>query len=142
MPDDKPDKTPKPKSNWKRCEERKSALLNLPEIQQGGYIIEWLSELDWYSVTGMGTPTPLTWTEIDAWARVTNTTIDSDDVLLIRHLSKIFVGMLNEAKDPACPAPYADTANVDSSALRESLLTWANSFPSDFKHKTATQSLP
>lgn len=131
-PDKKPDKEPPPKSRWQQLEDRKSALVALPEIKSGGYLLSWLDELGWYSIGGMGSPIPLSWTDIDSWARVTQTNIDSDDALLIRHLSKLFVGKFSEAKDPSCPAPFADRAKINQDVLREQFLSWTKAFPKDY----------
>lgn len=98
-------------------------------MKNGKYLIDWMDELDWCGIAPMGGYLPLSWVEIEAWSRVTSTELDSDDALLIRHLSKVYVNSLNRAKDPTTPAPYADTKAVKSSAIKDQLLAWANSFP-------------
>ena len=70
----------------------------------------------------------MSWVDIDAWARVTNTEITVDEVLLIRHLSKLYVSKYSESKNPTTPAPFSDVENVDSDHVTKQLLEWAESF--------------
>lgn len=128
MPEKKADKEPPVKSRWQDLKARESALANLPEVGQGSYIIAWLDEMDWHSIGGMGSPIPLSWSDIDAWARVTKTEITSDEALLLRHLSKLYVSKYSESKNPATPAPYSDIESVDTDHVSKQLLVWAESF--------------
>jgi len=77
----------------------------------------------------MGSPIPLTWSEILAWASLTKTEITPDEVLLLRNLSKHFVSSFSESKNPNTPAPFTDASKVDQDVVKQQLLAWAQSFP-------------
>ena len=52
-----------------------------------------------YGSTGMG-PVPLTWAEIDAWARNAGTPVDPAEMRLVRSMSVAFVNGLGADEAP------------------------------------------
>lgn len=129
MPEDKSKEKPPKPTRAEQLQARSSALIKLPDVTHGKHVIDWLDEIGWYSVGAMGSPMPLTWVDIDCWMRVTNTLIDTDDVLLMRHLSKIYVSSLRKSENQNAPAPYTDMEAIDQNAVQEQLKAWALSFP-------------
>lgn len=81
-----------------------SLFLQLPDLEGAEYIIGMLHEAGLMLRTGMG-PVPLSWQEIDAWMRVTETNPELWERILIKDLSEAYVGELHRAsaKDSACP---------------------------------------
>ena len=74
-----------------------------PEIKGFGYLITWLSELDFCMSGGFG-PTPLTFQEIFAWGKLYN--ISLWEASKIKALSNRYVSKLEQFKDPRSPRPY------------------------------------
>lgn len=82
-----------------------SNTLVLPDIGDGAYVIGMLQEAGLASSSGMG-PTPLTWQEIEAWQRVTDSKPSLWDRLMIKELSEAYVAELTQATDLNRPDPY------------------------------------
>lgn len=70
------------------------------------HLTGWLFEIGPTGSNGMG-PVPLSWQEIAAWEHLTGNELDAWEAKTLRALSAEFVSKMNEAKDPAMPAPYA-----------------------------------
>ena len=85
----------------------KSSLLNMPEIEYGSYLLEFLQELGIYSSTGFGLA-PLTFCEIQAWKTTTETNINGWESRMLRFLSCAYVGQHNISDDITCIAPYSE----------------------------------
>ena len=92
-----------------------------------------MDEIGWTSSAPMGGVIPLTWQDIQAWMNVTNTQIDVDDVLTMRHLSQIYVSSYYEGENQNTPAPYVNDelarSEENANAVSDALKAWANSFP-------------
>ena len=71
------------------------------------YLIDWLLEAGPDMPGAMGA-TPLSWTEIDAWARLTGREVAPWEAELLRHLSIAFVQQYQEAKAIDCPPPWLE----------------------------------
>lgn len=79
--------------------------IEMPPVDSGGYLIDWLLDAGPDMAGAMGA-SALTWSEIDAWQRLTGHTLAPWEADLLRHLSKAFVRQSIEAKDPDCPPPW------------------------------------
>lgn len=66
------------------------------------HIIGWLLEMGITQAAGMGAA-PLSWTEIDAWARRTFIDIGPWEGRLLRRLSVEYLGESRRAEDETCP---------------------------------------
>jgi len=77
----------------------------MPEIYRGAYLIGYLQELGFSTNTGYG-PTPLNFTEINAWQEATCLKLSPWEVLAIRKLSQDYIRQLGQAENPHEPAPY------------------------------------
>ena len=53
----------------------------------------------------MAGPAPVSFQEIEAWARMTKTTLPGWEVLMLRQLSKDFVSQYHDSSKPDCPCP-------------------------------------
>ena len=53
----------------------------------------------------MGGITPISWVDLEAWKSVTEIDIDVSDILLMRHLSKLYVNKYHESENPLTLAP-------------------------------------
>lgn len=76
----------------------------LPELEDGMHIVHALMEAGPISAGGMG-PATLSWTEIEAWQRVTQSTLQPHELVLLRELSSVYLDQWLEAKDRHCPSP-------------------------------------
>ena len=77
----------------------------LPDISGGEHILLHLNNLGWCSSNGMGI-TALSYTEIKAYRDLTETPLNSDEVMLIRQMSQSYVSYVQN-KDPQKKAPYS-----------------------------------
>lgn len=75
------------------------------------YLQDLLFEVGPASSTGLG-PAPLSWQEIESWARAMPRGVQPWEKLFIRQLSMEWVAELARAEDPSRPAPWdGDTAS-------------------------------
>lgn len=81
-----------------------------------------MEEIGWSESNGMGM-SPISWQTIDAWAKLTQTPILPEEALLLRQLSKTFVGSYNNSKSPNAPCPVAvQSTEEQQNALREQMM--------------------
>lgn len=71
------------------------------------YLIDWLLEAGPDMPGGMGAA-PLTWGEIESWARLTGHQVAPWEAEILRHLSIAFVQQYQLAKEPDCPPPWME----------------------------------
>lgn len=57
--------------------------------------------------SGMGI-IPLTFQEIESYMRITNTPLNSDEVMIIRQMSQVYIAELNDTRNMR-EAPYSAT---------------------------------
>lgn len=62
----------------------------------------------------MGGRMPLTFTEIDAYLRSTETTLTGDEVMIIRRMSENYCSMAND-RNPQTKAPYGNKSVIKNS---------------------------
>lgn len=89
-----------------------SAVLKLPNLEEAAYLIGLLLEAGLASTSGMGA-VPLSWQDIDAWIRVTESSPSVWQKLLVRELSEAYVAELNLASDVNRPDPYIHVDEVE-----------------------------
>lgn len=75
--------------------------MNLPAIKWGGHIIESLMEM---GPADQG-PSPVTFREIEAWARMTRVEIPGWEALMLREMSIVYCQELAAASAPDRPEP-------------------------------------
>ncbi len=80
---------------------------DFPILKCGGYLIEHLENLGFYMSIGMGM-IPLTFQEIESYMRITNTPLNSDEVMIIRQMSQAYIAELNDTRNER-EAPYSAT---------------------------------
>lgn len=68
-------------------------------------IIARLVEIGMTQAGGMG-PAPLSWSEIDAWRRITGIGISPMEGRLLRDLSIAYLGEMGRADSENCPPPW------------------------------------
>jgi len=93
------------RTRYELLKDKDSDLLNLPEVQNAEYIIEYLFEVGPSMSNGMGL-CPISYTEIKAWMDATKTECSPWDVNMIRHLSRVFISQHHESEKENCPAPF------------------------------------
>jgi hypothetical protein len=71
------------------------------------YLIEWINELGYFLNGGMGAVV-ITYSEISAWAQLTQNTPTPFDVKTLRAMSHAFIAMQETAKKQDCPDPLID----------------------------------
>lgn len=104
--------------------------LKLPDVGEGAYIVGMVHEAGLVSSSGMGV-VPLSWQEIDAWIRVTESVPQLWERLLIRELSEAYVAEFNQASEKGRESPWSppveevESVRVD---VAERLLSFARQF--------------
>lgn len=78
---------------------------DFPILNCGGYLIEHLENMGFYMSNGMGI-VPLTFQEIEAYMRTTDTPLNADEVMIIRQMSQSYIQELNDT-NPESKAPYS-----------------------------------
>ena len=76
----------------------------MPEMTGFPYLVQYLFEAGPVGNNGFG-PEPLSWQEIEAWSRLTQTSLDAWEALTIRKLSNDYSAQLTKSADPKCKAP-------------------------------------
>lgn len=110
--------TPKPPPGSKRAKlaEQAPAPSRIERLKRDGitppmppnpapHIIERLIEIGLSEAAGMGA-VPVSWITIEAWQRVTGTTIAAWEARLIRRLSTDYLTMSRKAESETCPPPW------------------------------------
>lgn len=90
-------------------------LLTMPDIQPFGYMIEMLQEL------GVCSPNDgVTWEEIRAWKESTKTPVSQEEMILLRHLSKLYFVSVRRYQDSGESSPVT-VLGQDQAALTSKL---------------------
>lgn len=89
---------------------RGSSLTQLPEIEEGEHVLQWLFEVGPSSSTAVG-PGPISFSEIAAWASITQTRITSEEALLIRALSRDYCAEYHGSSKSNTVPPYSKEAH-------------------------------
>lgn len=71
------------------------------------YLIEWINELGYFLNGGMGAVV-ITYSEILAWAQLTQNTPTPFDVKTLRAMSQAFIAMQESAKKADCNDPLTE----------------------------------
>ena len=98
--------------------------IELPELEWGEQLISSLMEVG-PAMPGMGGPVPVTYQEIDAWSRLTNTYLPWYESTQIRQLSREYCAEAVAAKDPNRPKPKLDQ-NINTESVNESFRKMVN----------------
>lgn len=61
----------------------------------------------------MSGPVPITFTEIEAWARITRTHVPGYEALLLRQLSRDYTSQYHASSKPGEPIPMADGEEIN-----------------------------
>lgn len=104
--------------------------LELPELGEGAYLMQMLHEAGLMSSSGMGV-VPLSWQEIEAWLRVTESQPELWERMLVRELSEAYVSELNQATERNRPDPYTPPT-VEIEVARERVVSGLMSFVQQF----------
>lgn len=86
--------------------------VRMPQIDWGEHLIASLFEFGPAS-SGMNGPTPVSFSEIEAWARTTNTQVPGYEALQLRTLSQDYCHQYYESQDAHCPPPGSKQERQD-----------------------------
>lgn len=64
---------------------------------------------------------PLSFSELEAWARLTHRSLTPSEFITLRRLSMEWLAQAEDAKDMDCQAPYGETTPEQRSAVAKSL---------------------
>ncbi|MGS0941031.1 hypothetical protein ACVA51_10725 [Pseudomonas luteola] len=93
--------------------------LEMPPVEYGQYLIEYLFEAGPFENGGFG-PTPISWRELKAWEDMRGIMLTAWEAGVIRALSQHYVAQLRESTNPNCPPPYAGT-ELSKAEIAESI---------------------
>lgn len=82
-----------------------SPMLKMPELDDAGYVIEYLLEIGTSMASGFGI-TPLTWSEIYSWSELSQTELSRWEASTIMSLSRTFTSKYNMFDEKDFPTPY------------------------------------
>lgn len=83
-----------------------SPFLELPDLEDADYIVEWWHEAGTISQGGMGI-SPLTWQEIRAWRLENELHLENFELQMIRAMSSEYCGEYNAGSEKGREAPYS-----------------------------------
>jgi hypothetical protein len=97
----------------------RSADLDVPPIPAGfGYLLDWFNELHRRRGVGPNGPSPLSWSDVDAWARRTDRDPCPWELAVIERLDDAYFGSLagpeerTAPKAPVVHQPWPDAKGV------------------------------
>lgn len=96
----------------------KGADIEMPPIEWGQYLIDWLFEIGPVMPTGMGSA-PLTGVEIKAWQKLLGVKFQPIEARLLRRLSSEYAAASQAATKRDCPPPFGDSPALKRAADRE-----------------------
>lgn len=116
---DKPDnnkrKEPPALTRIERYKATESTLLTMPDLEEEYYLVELWREIGMFQHGASGA-IPLEWGEIKAYCDLTGVCLDPWEATTIRDLSKSYVSMLYQAREPNCKPPYVTSEYEDRRA--------------------------
>lgn len=104
----------------------------MPDVEtehSAGYIVGLLHEAGLMSSTGMG-PVPLSWVDIQAWITCTGLSLDVWEMLVIKHLSELYVSERLDT-DPNKLPPWIkplDEEEIERERISNALLSFLRNF--------------
>lgn len=72
-----------------------------PVPEAGEHLVFWFRELSARRTAGFDSPNPITCTEVESWARLTNTQIRPDEVKLIFRMDEAYLSALSTVRELA-----------------------------------------
>ena len=93
------------KSRYETIDNKQS--IKYPKISSKRYLLDYLGEMNYYSMGGMGDKSQILFSEIDSFMRVTRTDIGFWDVLALRTLSLEYIIQLQKNGKNEIP-PYME----------------------------------
>jgi len=97
----------------------------MPKVYEGRNLTVWLNELR-YTGSGFNGPVPLTWQEIDAWARMTQTELTPNEALILSELSGAYCSQYHKSSDINEIAPYREDGKEGMSNVISAMIGIAN----------------
>jgi hypothetical protein len=82
----------------------------MPPLEWGGYLVEYLFEFGPTTATGMGN-VPVSPPCIESWQRQTGLTLSPWEFLTLQRLSKEYAAEASQATEPSRPAPYTESSD-------------------------------
>jgi hypothetical protein len=78
-----------------------AAELQIPDLGNAQFLVDWLFEVG--PTTG---EQRLEWVQLESWQRQTGVELDEFCAVALVKMSGAYLGMLHEAREPNCPAPF------------------------------------
>lgn len=91
--------------------EREGIEPEMPEIEWGGYLVDYLWEVGPTEPAGMGSA-KLSPPAIESWQRQTGITLQPWEFRLLRRLSAEYANEQAQASDPKRPPPFAESSDA------------------------------
>ena len=86
--------------------------IKYPKILAKRYLLDYLEEMGYYSIGGMGDKMQITFYEIDSYTRITRTNLNHWEVLALRTLSLEYIIQLQK-KDVMEKPPFLEVSEGD-----------------------------
>lgn len=110
---------PTNKVSRRKAMEARGSPIEMPPLDCGEYLLTHLYDLGPVVAAGMGTG-PVTYSEIEAWQRVSGITLLPWEAALIRRLSGEYAAESNAATKPDRPPPYKDGRSLMNHTKQQS----------------------
>ena len=107
---------PERKTRQDQLQQFESALLQLPEVEYGAHVIEWLHGIG-VTENGDNGIKPLSWQEINAWKQANDVSATREELEMLYQLSRVYVAQYHRSNNPDEPPPNR-ARNVDKDALK------------------------
>ena len=82
-------------------------MLTLPQVETDKHILDWITELG-FCEQGFSGPTPLTYQEIESWAKMTGVVPTWEESRFLKMLSNEYCSQYASSTDRDAPPPYSN----------------------------------
>jgi len=107
----------KPETRWTILKNRGSDLTTFPPVETDKHILEWLFELGVFQPSGYG-PMPISFQEIESWARMTRTVLTWQESKFLKELSQEYCNQYAKSSDRNAAPPYT-TEKIDKESVSD-----------------------
>ena len=101
-----------------KAQDENHQSLELPPVERGYYLVEYLTEAGVCMSSGMGLQ-PLSWQEIEAWQRATALSLTPWEVITLREMSEAYSTEYSASDNELRSPPYTPKVEEEDIARKE-----------------------